>query len=73
VALNGGADGLGIIHRLVMGLGEHLNKGGFAALEVGAGQAEAVAKLLAGHGLSNIEVLADYAGIARVVVGWDEG
>ena len=73
LALNGGTDGLGIIQRLALGLGGHLNKGGFAALEVGAGQAEAVAKLLASNGLSNIEVLPDYAGIARVVIGWHEG
>lgn len=73
LALNGGADGLGIIQRLARGLGDHLNKGGFAALEVGAGQAEAVANVLASNGLSNIEVLSDYAGIARVVIGWHEG
>ncbi|MBN1458435.1 MAG: peptide chain release factor N(5)-glutamine methyltransferase [Armatimonadetes bacterium] len=73
LALNGGADGLGIIQRLTPGLGDHLNKGGFAALEVGAGQAEAVAKLLASNGLSNVEVLSDYAGIARIVIGWHEG
>jgi release factor glutamine methyltransferase len=73
LALNGGLDGLGIVQRLTVRLAEHLNTGGFAALEVGAGQAEAVANLMVHGGLSNIELLPDYAGIARVVIGWRRG
>ena len=73
LALDGGMDGLGIIRRLTAQLCDHLHKGGFAALEVGAGQAGAVAKLLLAAGLADVEVLPDYAGIARVVIGWRRG
>lgn len=73
IALNGGSDGLGLIRRLSVQLSHHLNKGGFAALEVGAGQASAVAKLLERAGLGEIEVVADYGGIDRVVIGWRRG
>lgn len=73
LALDGGMDGLGIIRRLTAQLCDHLHKGGFAALEVGAGQAGAVAKLLLAAGLADVEVLRDYAGIERVVIGWCRG
>ncbi len=70
IALDGGMDGLGIIARLARTVCEHLHKGGFVALEVGAGQAKETANLLACGGLCDIEVLPDYAGIERVVIGW---
>lgn len=70
LALNGGGDGLGMIRRLSGQLAEHVSPGGFAALEVGAGQARHVANLLAGQGFGDIEILPDYAGVERVVIGW---
>jgi len=73
LALNGGADGLGIIRRLCLQLPTHLRDGGFAALEVGTGQARAAAKLLEQAGLSNIEILCDYSNIERVVIAWRQG
>ena len=73
LALNGGADGLGIIRRLCLQLTTHLNDGGFAALEVGAGQARTAAKLLHHAGLRDIEILFDYSGIERVVIAWRRG
>ncbi|MFB3882179.1 MAG: peptide chain release factor N(5)-glutamine methyltransferase [Armatimonadota bacterium] len=73
IALDGGMDGLGMIGRLSVQVCDHLNKGGFAALEVGAGQAQEVAKLLTRGGLAKVEVLPDYAGAARVVIGWRRG
>jgi release factor glutamine methyltransferase len=73
IALDGGTDGLGMIRRLSVQLCDHLHKGGFAALEVGAGQAKAAAKLLTRGGLCDIEVLPDLAGIERVVIGWRRG
>lgn len=73
LALDGGLDGLGMIRRLSAQLCAHLRTGGFAALEVGAGQAGEVAKLLGRSGLSGVEVLPDYAGIERVVIGWRRG
>lgn len=60
-ALFAGADGLDVIRRLVSGCAAPL-----LALEVGAGQASAVAALMAGR---SIEILRDLAGIERVVVG----
>ena len=69
LGLDGGRDGLGIIGRMSGELLDHLAPGGFAALEVGAGQAAEVAKLLVRAGLCEIEVLPDLAGIERVVIG----
>jgi release factor glutamine methyltransferase len=72
-ALDGGADGLELIRRLSEQLLGHLRTGGFAALEVGAGQAAEVTKLLETVGLRAVEVLRDYAGFERVVIGWRRG
>jgi release factor glutamine methyltransferase len=69
LALDGGPDGLAVIRRLSVQLWPHLCAGGFTALEVGTGQAGAVANLLAAAGLSEIEARADHAGIDRVVAG----
>jgi release factor glutamine methyltransferase len=46
---------------------------GTVALEVGAGQAEAVGALMAGAGLDSIETRRDLAGIERAVVGHQDG
>jgi len=70
LALDGGSDGLGLLQRLSVQLFDHLAEGGFTALEVGVGQAGAVAKLLERAGLTEIEILPDYAGIERVVIAW---
>ncbi len=43
---------------------------GWIALEVGAGQAPAVAALLAERGWAHGERVRDLAGIERVVVAW---
>jgi release factor glutamine methyltransferase len=72
-ALDGGADGLCVIRRLSVQLFDHVATGGFAALEVGAGQADEVANLLGRGGLRSIEVVPDYSGIDRVVIGWRRG
>jgi release factor glutamine methyltransferase len=72
-ALDGGYDGLEVIRRLSVQLPSHLSKRGFVALEVGAGQAGGVAKLLAADGLGGTEIVRDYAGIERVVIARREG
>ncbi|MGD0112351.1 MAG: peptide chain release factor N(5)-glutamine methyltransferase [Armatimonadota bacterium] len=72
-ALDGGPDGLELIRRLGAQLLGHLRTGGFAALEVGAGQAPEVTKLLETAGLRTVEALRDYGGIERVVIGWRKG
>jgi release factor glutamine methyltransferase len=71
--LDGGSDGLGLIRRLAVQISDHLSAGGFAALEVGAGQAPQVAKLLESRGLRSIDLIRDYAGIERIVIGCHEG
>jgi release factor glutamine methyltransferase len=62
-ALFAGDDGLDLIRRLVPAA-----LGPFLALEVGQGQAEAVATLCREAGFSDVDVVADLAGIERVVV-----
>jgi release factor glutamine methyltransferase len=61
-ALFGGEDGLDVIRRLV----REASDVPFLALEVGAGQAAAVAGLMAAW---DVELVRDYAGHERVVVG----
>lgn len=68
-ALLGGADGLRELRRLVEGGRRLLKPGGLLAMEVGAGQAEAVAELLRSAGYVDVLVRADLAGIGRVVAG----
>lgn len=61
-SLYGGGDGLDVIRRLV----REASGVPFLALEVGAGQAGAVAELMRGR---DVEILRDLAGHERVVVG----
>jgi release factor glutamine methyltransferase len=61
-ALFAGADGLAVIRRLVAAAAGAR----FLALEVGAGQADAVAELMTGY---DVQKVRDLAGIERVVVG----
>jgi release factor glutamine methyltransferase len=67
-ALFAGADGLDVIRALVAQLAER-PRIGFAALELGAGQAETVAELLRAAGFVAVECVPDLAGIERVVRG----
>ena len=46
-----------------------LSPNGLLAVEVGQGQAEAVADLWRGAGLADVAIIPDYAGIGRVVLG----
>jgi len=50
-----------------------LTPSGLAALEVGAGQAPQVEKLLRDRGFRRTEVVLDYSGIERIVIGWRQG
>ena len=68
VALHGGDDGLDVYRRLIPAAVERLAPGGTLALEVGAGQADAVAGLMAATGaLARPRKRADLGGIPRVV------
>lgn len=70
-ALSGGQDGLDFYRRLAKDAPAMLVPGGFTAFEVGIHQAGDVADLLKANPLiDRTEILPDYAGIDRVVVGW---
>jgi len=66
-ALDGGPDGLSFIRGFLARVPGWLSGGGTALLEVGAGQAAAVAREAAGSGLQLVAVHRDLAGIERVV------
>lgn len=65
LALAGGADGLAAYRAIAPQLRRLLAPGGAAFLEVGAGQAPRVAAMLADHGLQDVDIKTDLAGIGR--------
>ena len=69
LALDGGADGLDLVRRLVADAPALLSPGGVLALEIGAGQAEATRALLQAAGFTDVQARKDLAGIERVVSG----
>ncbi|MDR7435613.1 MAG: peptide chain release factor N(5)-glutamine methyltransferase [Armatimonadota bacterium] len=70
-ALDGGEDGLEYIRRIVQQSPRFLRPGGLLAIEVMAGQADAVQELIERTGFfQQVESVMDLAGIPRVVVGW---
>ncbi len=70
LALDGGADGLDVIRRLVGDAGDRLVPGGVLALETAGGaQAHAVADLMNEAGFRDVLVHNDLAGIERFVAG----
>jgi release factor glutamine methyltransferase len=72
-ALDGGPDGLDFYRAITSAAPAHLAPGGLLGFEVGKGQAEAVAALMAAAGFAGIARHADLAGIARVVLGRKAG
>jgi release factor glutamine methyltransferase len=67
-ALDGGPDGLAVIRAILATTPACLRAGGALALEIGAGQAEAVAGLFAADGrYAPVRVFADLAGRPRVI------
>jgi len=71
-ALYAGPDGLDALNALVDDAPRVLAPGGWLVVEVGAGQAEAVAARCAGR-YAHLEIDWDYAGIARVVAAQRTG
>lgn len=67
-ALFGGEDGLDFYRQLFSLWKSRIKKGGFFAVEVGDGQGEAVRVLMEEAGFT-AEIIKDYQGIGRVVVG----
>ena len=69
LALDGGADGLALVRRIVSEAPEHLEPGGLLAIEIGAGEAEATVALFEARGFADVRVHRDIARIERVVSG----
>jgi release factor glutamine methyltransferase len=68
IALDGGPDGLNALRLLVAGGADWLKDAGWLIVEVGAGQAQAVAELARQAGrYGEVQVAKDFAGIDRIV------
>ena len=67
VALDGGADGLDVVRRILEQAPERLVPGGVIALELQYDQAERVSEMMTAHGLVRVERRKDYGGHERVV------
>jgi len=67
LALDGGADGLALVRRLVAAAPALLTPGGALALEIGIGQATETARLCAAAGLTDVRIVRDLGQIERVV------
>jgi release factor glutamine methyltransferase len=67
LALRAGPDGLDVLRRLIPGVGA--SDARRVVLEVGAGQAADVGRMLRAVGFPDVSTIADLAGIERVVVG----
>lgn len=72
-ALDGGEDGLAAYRRIAPGLSRFLMPGGIFAAEIGAGQGDAVAKIMKEAGLRVDATERDLAGIERCVLVSDGG
>ncbi|HWA78128.1 MAG TPA: peptide chain release factor N(5)-glutamine methyltransferase [Polyangiaceae bacterium] len=69
LALDGGADGLALLRRVIQHAPDYLAPAGILALEVGHDQASRVSELLEARGFQAIESARDYGRIERVVSG----
>ncbi|MDD4878882.1 MAG: peptide chain release factor N(5)-glutamine methyltransferase [Candidatus Omnitrophica bacterium] len=68
IALDGGRKGLEFYKKIIPDAAKRLNRGGYLALEIGYGQAQAINDLLASAGsYRDIEILKDYNDIDRIV------
>jgi release factor glutamine methyltransferase len=68
LALDGGEDGLELVRRLIAQAPARLQPGGTLALEIGVGQAAAVAGLARAAGAAEVGVQRDLGGVERVVL-----
>ena len=68
-ALDGMEDGLFFYRKIVEKAPGFLIKGGWLLFEIGYNQGEAVSKLMTEQGFKEVEVVKDYAGLDRVVLG----
>jgi len=68
-ALDGGADGLELVRRVIAGAAAVLVPRGVLAVEIGAGQAPDTLTLFERAGYDDVQIRRDYARIERVVSG----
>ena len=74
LAIDGGSDGLEYIRKLLWSLEDRLAEGGFALIEIGAGQLDQTTSIAHEAGVEHIRVYKDIAGIDRLLVlGWGGG
>lgn len=69
LALDGGADGLSLVRRIVAEAPRWLRSGGALAMEIGAGQAPEVEQIYLRGGFTDVRRTPDYGGHDRVVSG----
>jgi release factor glutamine methyltransferase len=68
-ALDGSEDGLYFYREIVDKAINYLRKGGYLFFEIGYNQGKAVSKLMCDAGFCQINIIKDYAGLDRVVMG----
>jgi release factor glutamine methyltransferase len=66
-ALDGGALGTDFHRRIAAGAPRFIGRGGFVAVEVGAGQAREVSRIFSESGWSGVRAIKDIPGVERVV------
>lgn len=69
MALDGGADGLDFYRKIVEKSVSYLCGGGMLFFEIGYNQGNAVMQLMEAAGFSEVQLVKDYAGLDRVVLG----
>ena len=69
MALDGTEDGLHFYRRIIEEAGRHLVSSGMLFFEIGYDQGQAVSELMRTEGYCEVQVVQDYAGLDRVVLG----
>lgn len=69
MALDGTEDGLYLYRRIIEEAGKHLVSSGMLFFEIGYDQGQAVSELMRTEGYCDVQVVQDYAGLDRVVLG----
>lgn len=69
MALDGTEDGLHFYRRIIKEAGKHLVSSGMLFFEIGYDQGQAVSELMRTQGYREVQVVQDYAGLDRVVLG----
>ena len=69
MALDGTEDGLYFYRRIIEEAGRHLVSSGMLFFEIGYDQGQAVSELMRAQGYREVQVVQDYAGLDRVVLG----